>query len=307
MRIGIDLMGSDRSHTELFKAVLKAASSVDSSCSFLAFATVEAIHEIESLFGKTPVRFQKVKEVITMTDDPVRAVKQKKDSSLVLGLRLLKKKKIEAFISAGNTGALIAGSTLLLTKLPGIKRPALMASLPSAKGVITILDVGGNVQVKAPLLAAYAKIGAEYHQKTFNNPHPKIALLNVGIESKKGTLQHQEAFKLLSDMPGFIGNIEARELFNGEVDVLVTDGFTGNVLLKTAEGVAGLIFDTLKNDSSPELRGEVSQLFYKFNWADYPGAIVIGVEGLVIKCHGSSGAGALAASIVAACKLLQAS
>lgn len=305
MRIGIDLMGSDRSHLELFEAALKAAGSYDSSYSFLAICTPSAFHEIESAFGKTPIRFQKVTEVISMEDDPVKAVKEKKDASLTVGLRLLKRKKIDALVTAGNTGALIAGGTLLLTKLPNVKRPALMVSLPSMEGNLTLIDVGGNVQLKASLLTQYAIIGSEHHRKAFQVPHPRIALLNIGIESKKGTREHQEAFKQLSENPNFIGNIEARDVFSGKTEVLVTDGFTGNVLLKAAEGVAGFIFSSLSKSASKELLPEISQLFKKFNWADYPGAILVGVEGLVIKSHGSSDSHALLSSIHGAIALLK--
>lgn len=304
MHIGIDLMGSDRGPLDLFPAVLAAVEKWSPHVSFVVIATPRAIEAVEEAFGKGKVRFISATEVIEMSDEPLKAVRQKKEGSLMVGLRLLRKKKIAALITAGNTGALIAGASLSLAKLPGIKRPALLATLPTAKGPVSVIDVGGSVQVKASYLVQNAQLGQDYHRKAYHIPHPTLGLLNVGQESKKGTQEHREAFSQLTCLEGFMGNIEPRELFSGKVDVLVTDGFTGNVLLKTAEGVADFIFKTLAAHSTPEMQPALKTLYPKFNWVDYPGAFVLGVEGLLIKCHGSSTHQALFSGIKGAVEYL---
>lgn len=303
MRIGVDLMGSDRSPQELFKAVIQAAEAYPHLV-FVVLATESAIQELKPLTSAKNIHFYLVKEVIGMEEEPVRAIRTKRNSSLVVGIRLIKKSKLKAFVTTGNTGALIAAASVSLEKLPGIKRPALLATLPSVKGCVSVIDAGGSVLCKAPLLYQYALMGADYHRQIYGINAPRIGLLNVGNESKKGTLEHQEAFRLLSSHSGFVGNVEGREIFEGKVDLLVTDGFTGNVLLKTAEGVAGYIFKTLENHLSPVCQNELIPLLPRFKWDCYPGAIVMGVKGLVIKCHGSSGAKALLSGIQGAISLL---
>lgn len=303
IRIAVDLMGSDRSPVELFPAVLAAA--WESSTSFVVLASDEAIALCkDACMGRKEIRFQPIHDIIEMTDDPIKAVREKKGSSLVQGVRLLKRKKVDAFITAGNTGALITAASLILNKLPGVKRPALLAVLPSATGFISVIDIGGNVQLKAAHLYQHALLGQAYHRKAYGTSIPKVGLLNVGYESKKGTREHQEAFALLSTLEGFIGNVEGRDVFSGKIDVLVTDGFTGNVFLKTSEGIASFIFETLATHLSPPLQAELASLYQKFNWTNYPGAIVMGVEGLLIKCHGSSGSKALLSSIRGAQRFL---
>lgn len=291
-------MGSDTSPHELFKATLAAAKELGPQVSFLLFAKEQ--YWAEGL----PIEFQLTQEVIHMADEPVQAIRSQKSASLVLGIKALKNKKIDAFISAGNTGALIAAASLFLPKLPGIKRPALLAFLPSKKGWVSVIDVGGNVQCKASLLHQYALLGIEHHRAAFGIEIPRVGLLNIGHESKKGTAEHQEAFELLSSLPNFIGNVEGRDVFFGDVEVLVTDGFTGNVFLKTAEGVATFIFEALLAAAPEAARPEIAGLYQKFNWRDHPGALVAGVKGLVMKCHGSSGQKALGSGVRGAVALL---
>ncbi len=163
---------------------------------------------------------------------------------MIRGIRNLKERDIDAFVTAGNTGALIAAATIILPMLPEVARPALMALLPTRKGLVTVIDVGGNVSVKAPQLVQFAKMGVAFQRTYRNCPNPTVGLLNIGAESKKGTPEHRQAYDALSEAPNmtFIGNVEGREVFQGRVDVLATDGFTGNVFLKTSEGVSSFIF-----------------------------------------------------------------
>lgn len=282
LRIGIDLMGSDSSPSVLYEAVQELK---NDTCELVVFATPDITREGVS-----------VTEVISMEDDPLAAIRLKKDSSLAVGLRYLKEKKIDAFISCGNTGALVAGSTLLLPLLPGVERPALLAVFPTQKKSLVVIDVGGNLSNKADLLVQFAHMGAAYQRCSEGIENPIIGLLNIGSESKKGTPEVREAYEILQKQKiQFAGNIEAREIFQGKIDVLVTDGFTGNVLLKTCEGLASFIFESHPNEA----------LQKTFSYDEYPGAIVCGVDGLVIKCHGQATKKALKNSILGAINLLK--
>jgi len=320
-------MEGDSSPHLLFPAVLQAASMLDLSHQFLVIVTKDVAEKLserlnapENVKVRPSIAFHVVADTIAMEDDPLGAVRRKKGSSIVVGMRLLKKRRIDAFVSCGNTGALIASAALSLPKLPGIKRPALLAALPAERGSVAVIDVGGNVYCKARHLIQFAYLGAAYQRAVNDIPVPTIGLLNVGIESKKGTQELREVYEFLEAhcQPKlgetafgmkFVGNMEGRDVFKGEVDVLVTDGFTGNVLLKTAEGAASFIFssliETLKDNLSVDLKQVLSELQKQFNYAEYPGAIVCGVEGIVIKAHGSASAGALLNSILGAVNYVQ--
>lgn len=287
IRIGVDLMGSENSPQALFDAVIQAYNHLGTSCHFHVFITMEAWKSLPPCSEK--IIFHFVEEVIEMSDEPLSAVRHKKNSSLVTGINFLKKKKIDAFISLGNTGALVASAALTLPLLPGVKRPALLATLPAINGHISILDVGGSISSKADQLLSFALMGACFESIHFGVKDPKVGLLNVGAESKKGSMEHRLAHELLMQSKvQFIGNIEGFEVFQGKADVIVTDGFTGNVLLKTAEGLAAYIIELLKMTNTSH-----SELELRFSSDKYPGAILLGVEGLVMKCHGGSSSDAL--------------
>lgn len=302
MRIGIDLMGSDRSPVLLFKAVelaVQAFPQVD----FVVFVTQVILDEILLRYSaQLPSRsahleFHIISDVIEMHDEPLIAIRQKKNSSLVLGFKFLKKRHLDAFISAGNTGALIASATLSLPLLPGIKRPALLAVLPTKTGKVAIVDVGGNVSYKAYHLAQFAQLGIAYQRCWEGIKHPRVGLLNIGVESKKGTSEVRQAYLLMQAMVEreemlFVGNVEGRDVFQGAVDVLVTDGFTGNVFLKTSEGVSSFILHQLQSVLEEIIPNHcidvLHHLQHKFDYEEYNGAIVCGVDCVVVKCHGQS-------------------
>lgn len=310
MRIGVDLMGSDSSPAVIFDAVIQALDKLDPSLKLVVLATKPLIPELEAkaksiLFPDKLQRliFFPVADYIRMDEDPLVALRQKKGSSIAMGIRLLKKKQIDAFVSAGNTGALIASATISLPKLPGITRPALLAVLPTKKGSVAVVDVGGNVSCKAHHLLKYAYMGAAYQKCTQGIEIPKVGLLNIGVESRKGTSVVRQAYQLLSDAcksqdqtqqpyMEFHGNIEGRDVFHGKVDVLVTDGFTGNVLVKTSEGIADVIFeylmDVLHQHPSPSLQRTLLSIQSLFHYAEYQGALLCGIDGIIIKCHGHS-------------------
>lgn len=319
MRIGIDLMGSDRSPAVLFKAIEQAAEQFP-QVDLVVFVTQAALDEIllhssvRFSLRDAHLEFQIVSDVIEMQDEPLLAIRQKKNSSLVLGIKFLRKRYLDGFVSAGNTGALIAGATLSLPLLPGIKRPALLATLPTETGSVAIIDVGGNVSCKAYHLVQFAQLAVAYQRCCEGMEKPRVGLLNIGVESKKGTSEIRQAYQLLQELSQreemqFVGNIEGREVFQGAVDVLVTDGFTGNVLLKTSEGVSSFILQQLAQtlqELAPEQRQTILRyLHYQFDSEEYNGAIICGVDCVAVKCHGQSSAKGLFQGIQGAIHLVQ--
>ncbi len=242
-----------------------------------------------------PFPFQSAADSIAMEENPLAALRKKKGASLCVGLRLLKEGKIDAFVSAGNTGALVTASKMILSPLPNVLRPALLALMPTKKRPVAVLDVGANVQVKAAHLVQFAFLGAAYLQSR-GHAHPSVGLLNIGAEALKGTSELRLAYHELQTLQKppfrFAGNIEGKSVFDGEVDALVTDGFTGNVFLKTAEGIANLILDRMHTALSKEaihnLGPQFLDLQKHLHYAEYPGALLAGVRGIVIKCHGYS-------------------
>lgn len=307
--IGIDLMGSDGSPARLLQGLVAAAPQLPRAFILDLFGGPELL----SLFPKLPkdFAFHPTSDVIHMEDDPLLAIRQKRDSSLCAGIRALKAGKIDAFISAGNTGALLAYAKLQLPSIQGMERPALLALLPTrTAGEMAVLDIGANTTYTADHLVQFAKMGVLY-QRARGLANPRVGLLNIGTEAIKGTTERQEAYKkLLSDpliFPLFVGNIEARNAFEGHIDVLVTDGFAGNIFLKTAEGIASVLLDHLEaKGQRPEMRQEVALLRKQLNYADYPGALLCGVEGLVFKCHGDLSVQAFLATILQAEQVLMA-
>lgn len=323
LRIGIDLMGSESSPITLFEAVYLAAQK-QRNVIFVVLATLPVVAKIRensvfsSFLSQSPCRIEihLVSNVIEMDDEPVISVREKKKSSLVTGLRLIRKKRLNGFVSAGNTGALIAGATLLIPMLPGIKRPALLATLPTERGDVVVIDVGGNVSCKARHLVCFAQMGAAYQRCCLGIEKPKVGLLNIGLESKKGTSEIRRAYQLLQDLQlktkskmNFIGNVEGRGVFEGCVDVLVTDGFTGNVLLKTSEGVSVFLLKQLKHSLKdiPQQQAEtiLKQLHDEFDYEEYSGAIICGIDSVVVKCHGKSSSQAMLNGINGAIELVQ--
>lgn len=287
--IGVDLMGNDNSPSDLLNEIRSLASTLSSEADLLLIGTPE----YKAQAG--PLRYIEANEVIEMDEAPLQAIRRKKDSSLCVGMRLLKEGAIDAFVSAGNTGALVTGAKTLLNRLPGILRPCLIAVMPTKKNPVAVLDVGACVDAKANHLVQYALIGAAY-QKARGIEKPSIGLLNIGSEALKGTSDLRQAYHLLqiiADPPfRFVGNIEGKSVFDGDVDVLVTDGFTGNVFLKTAEGIASLILDRIHahipETALSKFKPQLEDLQRHLHYAEYPGALLAGVKGIVIKCHGYS-------------------
>lgn len=301
MHLAIDIMGTDSDPVDLFEGVQMAARYFGSQCHFTVLATQDVIIGCEKTKNlEASVEFKRVEEVILMEDAPLLAVRRKHNSSMAVGVQMVRDKKCDALVTAGNTGAITAFSSLELKKLPGIERPALLTLLPSEKGKVAILDVGANVTFRPHYLMQFALMGAAYQKIVGGVKNPKIGLLNIGGEARKGTRIVRQAYdyfnhyaeRLEENCLFFEGNVEGRDVFEGKVDVLVTDGFTGNVFLKTCEGVSRFIIDQVtkrlgdpKNAKSKE---SLAQLEKYLDYAEYPGAVLIGVNKVIVKCHGFS-------------------
>lgn len=304
-------MGSDTTPERLSSAVFEASRHLPCTSTLVVIATKPVIDRIADERAKAhlpkniaSLEFQVVSDVIEMVDNPLLAIRKKQNSSLVVGMKQLKKRALDAFVSCGNTGALIACATLFLRPIPGVSRPALLVQMPTKRGFLAVLDVGGNVLCKSEHLVKFAFLGAAYKRALAGIEVPIVGLLNIGVESKKGTAElrqtHETLQKYCNDLAAngiapqihFAGNVEGRDVFSGAIDVLVTDGFTGNVLLKTSEGVASFIFDsletTISNKTPLEFLSTFEGLKKQFNYQEYPGAIVCGVDGIVIKVHGNA-------------------
>jgi len=251
-----------------------------------------------------PVEVVNATQVISMDEKPVHAVRTKRDSSMHVGLRLVREKRAVGFVTAGNTGAAMATAKMVLGALPGVDRPALAATFPTASGAAaTLLDVGANVDCKPHNLAQFAVMGEIYVRSMFGVRHPRVGLLSIGEEETKGNDLTRESFDLMKQLPiQFIGNVEGRDLYTGVVDVIVADGFVGNVALKTSEGVANLVRTVLKESLKATITTQVGALLSRSAFADfkkrldhteYGGAPLLGVKGVCFITHGSSNANAI--------------
>jgi glycerol-3-phosphate acyltransferase PlsX len=299
-------MGCDAAPEDLYRAILQLREE-----GFPAEIVFFVSEEVSGELDKS-LHIVKSSDIILMEDDPIKAVRRKKDSSLCQGLRHLKDKKIDAFVSAGNTGALLLAAKTTLKTIKGIDRPALLALLPTKKKEVAVLDVGANLSLKPKHILQFAAMGIGY-QKSRGVEKPTVALLNIGTEAKKGTPQLRETYIQLEAMNRdgmtFAGNVEGKDVFHGDIDVLVTDGFTGNVFLKTAEGIAAFILEELESSAREipfsHLKHELANLRSRLHYAEYPGAILCGVNGVVVKCHGDSTPETFVKGIKGALRLLQ--
>lgn len=245
-------------------------------------------------------------EVIYMDDDPLYVIRRKKKASMCLGIQLLKEKKLDALVSTGNTGALIASAKLYLSMLKGIAKAALIALLPTTKEPVAVIDVGANIHCTPENLVQFAQMGVAF-QKSRGISHPLVGLLNIGTEEKKGRAELRDAYHFLQKTSSFVGNVEGKEVFSGNIQVLVTDGFTGNVFLKTSEGISAFILEIMHQNQSLLLfsRPLITRLEKELYSAEYPGAILCGVDGIIMKCHGDASPEALKNGVQGALNLIQ--
>lgn len=296
MRIAIDAMGGDHAPEQIIKGVNEAVTAFPS----LEFTLVGNEEKIKKyLVSSEKVSIIHTDEVIEATDEPVRAVRRKKTASMVLMANEVKEGRADACISAGNTGALMAAGLFVVGRIEGIDRPALSPTLPTIDGQgFVFLDVGANADARPEHLLQFAIMGSVYAEKVRKINNPRVGLLNVGTEEKKGNDLTKHAFPLLQDAPiNFVGNVEARDLLEGVADVVVTDGFSGNIALKSIEGTALAIFSMLKTELTSSLKTKLAtgvikpqlrNLKNKLDYSEYGGAGLFGLKAPVIKAHGSS-------------------
>ncbi|MBR0455549.1 MAG: phosphate acyltransferase PlsX [Firmicutes bacterium] len=310
MRIILDGMGGDNAPAEIVKGAVSAAQQIDDEIYIVGKPDAITSHLKKCNYSGSRIHIVPASEVITMEDSPVKAIRSKKDSSLVVGLNMLKSGEGDMFVSAGNTGALIVGSRLLLGRIKGVDRPALASIYPDMTGgePVLLVDAGASSESKARNLLEYGLMGSIYVENVWGRDNPTVGLVNLGAEESKGSSVTKDAFKLLDNSNlNFIGNVEGREVPTGVCDIIVCDGFTGNVILKLTEGVSLSIFklikDTLKSGAKAMLGGalvksKLTALKDEFDYEEYGGAPVLGVNGPVIKMHGSSTARAVKSAIV---------
>lgn len=307
MRIAIDAMGGDHAPRAQVESALAAAAEWPDTQLIL----VGKPEVLTPLLGANPppnVTIEPADEVIESDDEPVRAVRRKTNSSMVVAGRMVKEGRADAMISAGNTGALMAVGLLVLGRMNGIDRPALSPMFPSLDNVgVLALDMGANMDAKPEHLLQYALMGTIYREKVHGLKRPSVGLLNVGTEQAKGNELTKATFDLLNQAPiNFAGNIEARDVLNRACDIIVCDGFSGNIMLKSFEGAASSIFSLLKTEltstwktklAAAVLRPSFRKVRDKMDYNQYNGAPLLGVNGLVVKGHGSSDAGAMKTAI----------
>ena len=307
MKIIIDAMGGDNAPQEIIKGALRAKHEL--GIDLILVGQEEAIRAC--LPAGEDVEIVDAREIITMEDDPSTATRRKKDSSMAVSLRLLKEGAGDAVVSAGSTGALLTGATLTVKRIHGIRRAALAPVLPAGEHGVMLIDCGANVECTAEYLLQFAFMGSFYAQKLMGVPEPRVGLLNVGTEDTKGgELQHQ-AFDLLQQAGRkkrirFVGNIEGTDVFSGNVDVVVTDGFTGNVLLKSAEGIIKFMMHSLKDVfyrstinklAAAVLKKDLAAMKKSMDVNEVGGTALVGISKPVVKAHGSSNEASFFAAI----------
>ncbi|MFO0873842.1 MAG: phosphate acyltransferase PlsX [Phycisphaerales bacterium] len=320
MRIGVDVMGGDYAPDEILKGCFAALPRLGRDDRLVLVGARDVIEEGIAERGVRDPRIEVVAttEHIGMDESPVEAVREKKDSSIVVLAQLASPKssnRIDATISAGNTGACVAAAQMHMRRLPVVHRPGIAVTVPTFAGPVVLIDVGANIEPKAHHLAQYGVMGDVYAQKMLGMRSPRIALMNVGGEEQKGTAEMKEARDLLRSAGAhlnFVGYIEGRGVFDGEADVVITDGVVGNVMLKLAEGLSSGIFKALAEEVfaiDPELAVRlepvVKSLFAKYDYHEYGGAPLLGVNGVCLISHGSSEARTIANAIIRARQLVE--
>ncbi len=307
MVILLDAMGGDNAPDANIKGAVKAINQIKAEIVLIGKEEVIKTR-IKEIYGKeieeisSRLKIQNATETIEMEDTPTIAIKRKKDSSMVVGFKMLKEGKGDVFISAGNSGALLTGATLLVGRIKGIDRPALAGILPAYKSRLVLIDSGANTNCKPINLLQFAQMSTIYIRNTFGVEKPRIGLLNIGTEETKGNELTKESYMLLKEKSeevgvNFIGNIEGRDAFSGEVDAIVTDGFTGNIFLKAIEGLGKFVKRSLKESLTHSLLTKLAAIptlpaikrFSKtMDYKSYGGALFLGVKKPVVKAHGSS-------------------
>lgn len=304
MKIVLDAMGGDHAPGEIVQGAIDAAAEYGVDVILVGHPDL-VTQELQKRGGTGGrVSVEASSEVIALDESPVQAIRRKKDSTVVVGMKLVKEGRGDAFVSAGSTGALMAGGLFILGRLPGIDRPALGAVLPTSAGKgVLILDVGANIDNRPEHLLQFGIMGSIYSEKILGVSNPRVALLNIGTEEAKGNELTKAVYPMLeSAKVNFAGNIEGRDVFSSAADVIVCDGFVGNVLLKVTEGLASTLFGMIKEEftsslirkgAAAVLKPGLKSIVKRLDYSEYGGAPMLGVSAPLIKCHGSSKAKAI--------------
>lgn len=300
-KVVVDAMGGDNAPHEIIKGAVEAVGKSDAIHVILVGKEDVINQELSGYtYNKEQISVVHTSEVIETAEPPVMAIRRKKDSSIVVGLKMVKDKEADAFVSAGSSGAVLAGGQLLVGRIKGVERPPLAPLIPTEKGFSILIDCGANVDARPSHLVQFAKMGSIYMEHIMGVKNPKVAIVNIGAEEEKGNALVKETFPMLKECKdiNFIGSIEARDIPKGGADVIVCEAFVGNVILKLYEGLGSALLHMVKKGLMSSLRSKIGALLIKpalkqtlksFDASEHGGAPLLGLKGLVVKAHGSSG------------------
>ena len=310
IRVAVDAMGGDNAPVEMVAGAVEAVKKKPEIQVLLVGQEKTVQEELSKYtYDKEKIQVVNASEVIATEEPPVNAIRKKKDSSIVVGMNLVKNGQADAFVSAGSSGAILVGGQVIVGRIKGVERPPLAPLIPTEKGVSLLIDCGANVDARASHLVQFARMGSIYMEHVVGIPNPRVAIVNIGAEEEKGNALVKETFPLLKECKdiNFIGSIEAREIPHGGADVIVCEAFTGNVILKLYEGVGATLISKVKAGMMQNLRSKIGALLVKpalkatlksFDASQYGGAPLLGLKGLVVKTHGSSKAVEITNSII---------